>query len=139
MYAEFQTLSPLVPVRPIKFLRFCKQPTEGVWAIVDVSVEGILELSDAHPFVNCRRLPSGCIVQDLPNGSSKVISTTAYYATHLSSSVFIDRGFVEAVERYNMKLGFVGKKEERRKREKNVKVEGLTSIYTPHVFMSFLT
>ncbi|XP_058181924.1 homeobox-leucine zipper protein ANTHOCYANINLESS 2-like isoform X1 [Rhododendron vialii] len=72
MYAEFQALSPLVPVRPIKFLRFCKQPTEGVWAIVDVSVEGILELSDARPFVNCRRLPSGCIVQDLPNGSSKV-------------------------------------------------------------------
>ncbi|KAH7840004.1 hypothetical protein Vadar_011223 [Vaccinium darrowii] len=71
MHAEFQALSPLVPVRHIKFLRFCKQLMEGVWAIVDVSIEGILEFSDAHPFVNCRRLPSGCIVQDLPNGSSK--------------------------------------------------------------------
>lgn len=125
MYAEFQALSPLVPVRHIKFLRFSKQPTEGVWAIVDVSVEGILELSDAHPFVNCRRLPSGCIVQDLPNGSSKVISATAYCIMQPIcplARVFIDRGFVD---RYNTKLGFVDKKEERRKREKNVKVEGV--------------
>ncbi|KAL7003320.1 Homeobox-leucine zipper protein ANTHOCYANINLESS 2, partial [Sarracenia purpurea var. burkii] len=72
MHAEFQVLSPLVPVRHVKFLRFCKQLAERVWAVVDVSVDALREGSDAHTFVNCRRLPSGCIVQDMPNGYSKV-------------------------------------------------------------------
>nr|UER43262.1 ANL2.2 protein [Populus tomentosa] len=73
MHAELQVLSPLVPVREVNFLRFCKQHAEGVWAVVDVSVDTIRETSGAPPaFVNCRRLPSGCVVQDMPNGYSKV-------------------------------------------------------------------
>ncbi|KAA8539898.1 hypothetical protein F0562_026590 [Nyssa sinensis] len=72
MHAELQILSPLVPSYQMKFLRFCKQHTEGVWAVVDVSVDTIREGSNAHTFVNCRRLPSGCVVQDMPNGYSKV-------------------------------------------------------------------
>ncbi|BAT97878.1 hypothetical protein VIGAN_09145800 [Vigna angularis var. angularis] len=70
MHAELQVLSPLVPVREVNFLRFCKQHAEGVWAVVDVSIR---ESSGApSTFVNCRRLPSGCVVQDMPNGYSKV-------------------------------------------------------------------
>ncbi|TXG62803.1 hypothetical protein EZV62_009797 [Acer yangbiense] len=66
-------LSPLVPVREVNFLRFCKQHAEGVWAVVDVSVDTIRETSSGAPtFLNCRRLPSGCVVQDMPNGYSKV-------------------------------------------------------------------
>ncbi|KAJ6675415.1 HOMEOBOX-LEUCINE ZIPPER PROTEIN MERISTEM L1 [Salix viminalis] len=73
MHAELQVLSPLVPVREVNFLRFCKQHAEGVWAVVDVSIDTIRETSGAPPsFVNCRRLPSGCVVQDMPNGYSKV-------------------------------------------------------------------
>uniref|UniRef100_A0A2N9GUQ5 Homeobox domain-containing protein n=1 Tax=Fagus sylvatica TaxID=28930 RepID=A0A2N9GUQ5_FAGSY len=72
MHAELQVLSPLVPVREVNFLRFCKQHAEGVWAVVDVSVDSIRETSGAPTFVNCRRLPSGCVVQDMPNGYSKV-------------------------------------------------------------------
>lgn len=71
--AEFQVLSALVFVRQVKFLRFCKQHAEGVWAVVDVSVDTIQESSQAREIGNCRRLPSGCIVQDMPNGYSKVI------------------------------------------------------------------
>ncbi|KAG4115497.1 hypothetical protein ERO13_D12G108200v2 [Gossypium hirsutum] len=70
MNAELQILSPLVPVREVSFLRFCKQHAEGVWAVVDVSVDTIKE---STTFVTCRRLPSGCVVQDMPNGYSKVI------------------------------------------------------------------
>ncbi|KAK4734484.1 hypothetical protein R3W88_008745 [Solanum pinnatisectum] len=70
--AEFQVLSALVPVRRVKFLRFCKQHAEGVWVVVDVSIDAIQEGSIPLDG-NCRRLPSGCIVQDLPNGCSKVI------------------------------------------------------------------
>ncbi|KAM3320049.1 homeobox-leucine zipper protein ROC5 isoform X1 [Capsicum chacoense] len=71
--AEFQVISALVPVRQVKFLRFCKQHAEGVWAVVDVSVDAIQEGSQPREAGNCRRLPSGCIVQDLSNGYSKVI------------------------------------------------------------------
>ncbi|XP_010278578.1 PREDICTED: homeobox-leucine zipper protein ANTHOCYANINLESS 2-like isoform X2 [Nelumbo nucifera] len=73
MHAELQVLSPLVPIREVKFLRFCKQHAEGVWAVVDVSIDHILrETSNEPVFVSCRRLPSGCVVQDMPNGYSKV-------------------------------------------------------------------
>ncbi|BBG97493.1 Homeobox-leucine zipper family protein / lipid-binding START domain-containing protein [Prunus dulcis] len=72
MHAELQVLSPLVPVREVHFLRFCKQHAEGVWAVVDVSVDTIRDTSGAPTFMNCRRLPSGCVVQDMPNGYSKV-------------------------------------------------------------------
>jgi len=73
MQAELQVLSPLVPVREVSFLRFCKQHAEGVWAVVDVSIDTIRETSAGAPtFHNCRRLPSGCVVQDMPNGYSKV-------------------------------------------------------------------
>lgn len=69
MHAELQVLSPLVPVREVSFLRFCKQHAEGVWAVVDVSIDAIRENSGG---ASCRRLPSGCLVQDMPNGYSKV-------------------------------------------------------------------
>ncbi|KAJ0051816.1 hypothetical protein Pint_00355 [Pistacia integerrima] len=72
MHAELQVLSPLVPVREVNFLRFCKQHAEGVWAVVDVSIDSIRETSGAPTFLNCRRLPSGCVVHDMPNGYSKV-------------------------------------------------------------------
>ncbi|KAJ6761327.1 HOMEOBOX-LEUCINE ZIPPER PROTEIN ANTHOCYANINLESS 2-LIKE ISOFORM X1 [Salix purpurea] len=66
IHAEFQVISPFVPVRQVKFLRLCKQLTEGVWAVADVSVDG----NQTH--VTCRRLPSGCIIQDMNNGCCKV-------------------------------------------------------------------
>ncbi|KAK3220774.1 hypothetical protein Dsin_014744 [Dipteronia sinensis] len=61
-------LTPFIPVRQLKFIRFCKQHTEGLWSLVDVSVDINLEDTNAA----CRRLPSGCIVQDLPNNCSRV-------------------------------------------------------------------
>lgn len=73
MHAELQVLSPLIPVREVNFLRFCKQHAEGVWAVVDVSIDTIRDTSSGPPtFVTCRRLPSGCVVQDMPSGYSKV-------------------------------------------------------------------
>ncbi|KAJ8771472.1 hypothetical protein K2173_026649 [Erythroxylum novogranatense] len=72
MRAEFQVVSPLVPVRHVRFLRFCKRHAEGVWAVVDVSIDGKQEHLHGHPLTACRRLPSGCIIQDMGNGCSKV-------------------------------------------------------------------
>jgi len=87
MHAELQVLSPLVPIREVLFLRFCKQHAEGLWAVVDVSVDAILRPdggnhhshhhhaqngSGATGYMGCRLLPTGCIVQDMSNGYSKV-------------------------------------------------------------------
>ncbi|KAK4794256.1 hypothetical protein SAY86_012250 [Trapa natans] len=73
MQAELQVLSPLVPVREVNFLRFCKQHAEGLWSVVDVSVDVIRDSPSGPPAImSCRRLPSGCIIQDMPSGYSKV-------------------------------------------------------------------
>lgn len=72
IHAEFQVISPFVPVRQVKFLRLCKQLAEGVWAVADVSVDGNQENLNAQTPVTCRRLPSGCIIQDMNNGCCKV-------------------------------------------------------------------
>ena len=99
MHAELQVLSPLVPVREVNFLRFCKQHAEGVWAVVDVSIDSIIRETSSGSFMNslcCRRLPSGCIVQDMPNGYSKVsllnfnslISQFVYTCSFYSLSFF---------------------------------------------------
>lgn len=73
MQAEFQIPSPLVPIRPVKFVRFCKQHGKDAWAVADVSVDTLLHGITGNVHVSCRRLPSGCIVQDLANGYSKVV------------------------------------------------------------------
>ncbi|XP_062185087.1 homeobox-leucine zipper protein ROC4-like [Phragmites australis] len=72
MQAELQVLSPLLPKREVTFLRFCKQLAEGAWAVVDVSIDEFLKKQYQAANVNCRRLPSGCVVQDTPNGWCKV-------------------------------------------------------------------
>ncbi|KAK9110319.1 hypothetical protein Sjap_018379 [Stephania japonica] len=43
----------------------------GVWAVVDVSIDADRDASNPSNFLTCRRLPSGCVVQDMPNGYSK--------------------------------------------------------------------
>lgn len=72
MLAEVQLLSPLVPARQLSFLRFCKQHAEGVWVVVDVSIDINRNAGNPNPLMSCRRLPSGCIIQDMPNGFSKI-------------------------------------------------------------------
>ncbi|KAF6170828.1 hypothetical protein GIB67_015780 [Kingdonia uniflora] len=71
MHGELQVLLPLVPICEVNFLQFCKQYAEGVWTVVDVSVDMNRDTSNPQTFVSSRRLPSGCIVQDMPNGYSK--------------------------------------------------------------------
>ncbi|KAL9243912.1 hypothetical protein vseg_017747 [Gypsophila vaccaria] len=68
MTAEYQVPSPLVPTRETYFARYCKQQAEGTWAVVDVSLDSL------RPgwSTKCRRRPSGCLIQEMPNGYSKV-------------------------------------------------------------------
>ncbi|XVE57206.1 hypothetical protein DITRI_Ditri04bG0072900 [Diplodiscus trichospermus] len=68
MYEELQVLSPFVPTREFYILRYCRQIDQGLWAIVNVSYDfpQISSQCQSH------RLPSGCLIQDMPNGYSKV-------------------------------------------------------------------
>ncbi|KAG5614062.1 hypothetical protein H5410_013886 [Solanum commersonii] len=68
MTAEFQVPSPLVPTRENYFVRYCKHHADGTWAVVDVSLDNLRPTSVSHG----RRRPSGCLIQELPNGYSKV-------------------------------------------------------------------
>ncbi|KAL1556365.1 homeobox-leucine zipper protein HDG5-like isoform X1 [Salvia divinorum] len=72
MYAELQVLSPLVPTREAHFLRYCQHNAEeGTWAIVDFPIDGFHnDYSSSFPYY--KRRPSGCIIQDMPNGYSTV-------------------------------------------------------------------
>ncbi|XVF13671.1 hypothetical protein REPUB_Repub08aG0228100 [Reevesia pubescens] len=74
MYAELQVLSPLVPTREAYFLRYCQQQNlndETYWAIVDFPLDGFHNnLQSSFPLY--RRRPSGCLIQDMPNGYSRV-------------------------------------------------------------------
>ncbi|KAK6919378.1 Homeobox domain [Dillenia turbinata] len=68
MTAEYQVPSPLVPNREVYFVRYCKQHTDGTWAVVDVSLDSLRP----SPVGRSRRRPSGCLIQEMPNGYSKV-------------------------------------------------------------------
>ncbi|CAN7139592.1 unnamed protein product [Brassica rapa subsp. narinosa] len=85
MQAEFQVMSPLVPIRQVKFLRYCKQHGDGLWAVVDVSYDVNRESQDLKSYGGLKRLPSGCIIQDIGNGCSKVtwIEHSEYEGSHI--------------------------------------------------------
>uniref|UniRef100_A0A0E0ARP6 START domain-containing protein n=1 Tax=Oryza glumipatula TaxID=40148 RepID=A0A0E0ARP6_9ORYZ len=68
MSMEFQVPSPLVPTRESYFVRYCKNNSDGTWAVVDVSLDSLRP----SPVLKCRRRPSGCLIQEMPNGYSKV-------------------------------------------------------------------
>ncbi|KAI3464189.1 hypothetical protein Pfo_020852 [Paulownia fortunei] len=72
MYEELQVLSALVPTRQFYFLRFCQQIEQGSWAIVDISYDIPHQESQFSSSCKAHRLPSGCLIQDMPNGYSKV-------------------------------------------------------------------
>ncbi|KAL3817912.1 hypothetical protein ACJIZ3_003817 [Penstemon smallii] len=79
MYAELQVLSPLVPTREAQFLRYCQHNAEeGTWGIVDFPLDGFQNNNNnnnnyhQHQITYYKRKPSGCIIEDMPNGYSRV-------------------------------------------------------------------
>ncbi|OIW21278.1 hypothetical protein TanjilG_31393 [Lupinus angustifolius] len=71
MYEELQVLSPYVSTREFYFLRYSRQIDQGTWAIVDVSYD-FPQNNQFSMQLFSHRFPSGCLIQDLPNGQSKV-------------------------------------------------------------------
>ncbi|RWW24600.1 hypothetical protein GW17_00011100 [Ensete ventricosum] len=72
MYEELQVLSPVVPTRHFCFLRYCQQIDPDLWVIADVSVNYPMDSRHLPSPLSCK-LPSGCLIEAMPNGYSKVI------------------------------------------------------------------
>ncbi|XP_010550261.1 PREDICTED: homeobox-leucine zipper protein HDG8 [Tarenaya hassleriana] len=70
MYEQMHILSPLVPPREFLIVRSCQLAEEGMWVVADVSY--YLRDFDFVSSSNCWKRPSGCIIQDLSDGHSKV-------------------------------------------------------------------
>lgn len=73
IYEELQVLSPVVPTREFCFLRCCQQIQQGVWMVADVSVDYPNRANQLTPFSQSKRLPSGCLIEEMADGYSKVI------------------------------------------------------------------
>ncbi|KAG0529286.1 hypothetical protein BDA96_05G085600 [Sorghum bicolor] len=79
MNAELWVQSPRLLNRKINFLRYNKRVAEGQWAVMHVSVDGILgppagsRTTDAAAIANnttgCRLLLSGCLIEDMGKGN----------------------------------------------------------------------
>ncbi|KAK9092109.1 hypothetical protein Syun_027020 [Stephania yunnanensis] len=69
MLAEFHAPSPIVSTRESLFVRYCKQHNDGLWVVADVSLDEHHFNPSSNRF---RRMPSGCLIQEMPNGYSKV-------------------------------------------------------------------
>ncbi|GAA0174739.1 homeodomain transcription factor [Lithospermum erythrorhizon] len=68
MNATYEFSSPLLKGRDFKFARYCRQRDSSTWLISDVSLEKVFP----NPIIKCQRRPSGCLIQALPDGFSKV-------------------------------------------------------------------
>ncbi|XP_047340218.1 homeobox-leucine zipper protein HDG2-like [Impatiens glandulifera] len=65
---ELHALSPLVPTRKNMLARYCKKFGEGRWGIVDFSVDFVRSADE----IKCRKRPSGCIIEVMGNGVTRV-------------------------------------------------------------------
>lgn len=87
MTAEFQVPSPLVPTRESYYVRYCKQHGDGTWAVVDVSLDNLRPNPAPR---SCQRRPSGCLIQEMPNGYSKVCNYAHMYILDFACIRLID-------------------------------------------------
>ncbi|XP_054801451.1 homeobox-leucine zipper protein HDG11-like [Prosopis cineraria] len=71
MYEELHMLTPMVPPREFVFLRYCYQTDKETWVIGDVSFDSLEDIGATYS-ASCWKLPSGCMIQELPTGFSKV-------------------------------------------------------------------
>ncbi|KAM0835027.1 hypothetical protein ACQ4PT_063211 [Festuca glaucescens] len=81
MFAEVQTLTPMVPTRELCFARYCKKLAPEKWAIVDASFDKAGGGADASsPVITSWKNASGCIIEEQTNGHSRV--TWVEHAKH---------------------------------------------------------
>ncbi|CAN8239637.1 unnamed protein product [Cochlearia groenlandica] len=101
LYEEMEVLSPLVATREFCELRYCQQIEQGSWIVVNVSYDLPQFMSHSQSY----RFPSGCLIQDMPNGYSKVtwvehIETEEKEPVHELYREMINKGIAFGAERW---------------------------------------
>ncbi|KFK41777.1 hypothetical protein AALP_AA2G170800 [Arabis alpina] len=101
LYEEMELLSPLVATREFCELRYCQQIEQGSWVVVNVSYDLPQFVSHSQSY----RFPSGCLIQDMPNGYSKVtwvehIETEEKEQIHELYREMIHKGIAFGAERW---------------------------------------
>ncbi|KAG7589971.1 Homeobox domain [Arabidopsis suecica] len=101
LYEEMEVLSPLVATREFCELRYCQQIEQGSWIVVNVSYDLPQFVSHSQSY----RFPSGCLIQDMPNGYSKVtwvehIETEEKEPIHELYREIINRGIAFGADRW---------------------------------------
>ncbi|KAF8016345.1 hypothetical protein BT93_H1755 [Corymbia citriodora subsp. variegata] len=100
MFAEFHMPTTLVPVRSVHFARYCKQLDWDLWGVVDFSLEYMFHST----IIKYQRRPSGCLIQQLPNGSSKVTwlenGGVDYTSIHTIYKPIVSSGFAFGAKRW---------------------------------------
>lgn len=107
MYGQMHCLSPLVEPRECYFLRYCLQIIVGLWVIVDVSYDCsdfLAEYRTNSPSL-VWKFPSGCMIQDMSNGYSKVtwvehVEVNYSCSTQQLFNDLITSGFIFGAERW---------------------------------------
>jgi homeobox-leucine zipper protein len=86
MVGEMHILSPLVPPREFYFIRYCRQFSDMDWVIVDVSGDFLFERANVRN--PAYKLPSGCLIREMPDGKSKVCSFKKF-KTHIFVKIYV--------------------------------------------------
>ncbi|KAL5157944.1 Homeobox-leucine zipper protein HDG11 [Glycine soja] len=112
MFEQMHVLSPLVQPREFQFLRYCEQIEEGVWVIADVSFDSFRQKTS---FFHSWRHPSGCMIQEMPNGCSMVtwvehVEVDDKIQTHQLYKDLIGTGIAYGTERWIMELQRIGER-----------------------------
>ncbi|KAK9911592.1 hypothetical protein M0R45_035488 [Rubus argutus] len=111
MTVEFHLPSPLVPVREHHFIRYCCQYYENLWVVVDADLSGLFQ----DPTVKSYKRPSGCLIQALLDGYSKVTWVenaevndeniqNLYFPLNRSSTTFGAKRWVSTLEGHCQQL-----------------------------------
>ncbi|ESW19454.1 hypothetical protein PHAVU_006G126500 [Phaseolus vulgaris] len=105
MSEQMHVLSPFVQPREFQFLRFCQQIEEGL-VIADVSFDSFQQKSSIF---HSWKYPSGCLIQELPNGYSMVtwvehVEVDDKIQIHPLYKDIIAKGIAYGAERWIMEL-----------------------------------
>ncbi|XP_047331579.1 homeobox-leucine zipper protein MERISTEM L1-like [Impatiens glandulifera] len=77
---ETHAQTSFVPIRDNVLARYCRQVGEKKWAVVDVSLDIFREFH----LVKSRKRPSGCVIEDTPNGFTNVTWIEHVEAQHVT-------------------------------------------------------
>ncbi|KAL3328319.1 hypothetical protein AABB24_035781, partial [Solanum stoloniferum] len=91
MYEKLHILSPLVEARDFFIIRCCRQFDPTTWIMVDVSYDIFNEIQSGVPCYSWK-FPSGCAIQDMGNGQSKVtwVEHVQVYEKYQVNRIFRD-------------------------------------------------